>query len=197
MACRSTGSLDVTTTGDTPVTRRIFLDTEWTAPPWSSQCELMWIGLADEEGRSWYGISSEVEIDPSTNDFMSGVFRLITPDEPRLANRAIAAAVIDFCGDVDEFWAWVPTIERFSEWSGLGERAAEVYAKCWDVDLQMVRSLVRPWPEGWPPRLLDLNAAANEAGVEIPPRAVNHLHPRVHAEWNRDLFQLIRARWIK
>jgi len=31
--------------------RRIFLDTEWTAPPWSERSELMWIGLADEEGR--------------------------------------------------------------------------------------------------------------------------------------------------
>lgn len=41
--------------------RRVFIDTEWTAPPWSDRAELMWIGLADEEGRSWYGISSEVE----------------------------------------------------------------------------------------------------------------------------------------
>ena len=155
----------------------------------------MWIGLADEEGRSWYGISYEVDIDPSTNDFMSGVFRLITPDEPRLASEALAAAVIDFCGDVDEFWAWIPTIENFAKWSGLGEEAAEVYAKCRDVDLQMVRSLVRPWPDGWPDRLHDLNAAAVEAGVEVPPRAVNHLHPRVHAEWNRKLFELIRMSW--
>ena len=93
------------------MTRRIFLDTEWTKPPWSKQSKLMWIGLADEEGRSWYGISSEVDIDPSTNDFISGVFRLITPDEPRLTNKAIATAVIDFCGNVDEFWAWIPTMK--------------------------------------------------------------------------------------
>jgi hypothetical protein len=172
--------------------RRIFLDTEWTKPPWSKQSELMWIGLADEEGRSWYGISSEVDIDPSTNDFISGVFRLITPDELRLTNKEIAAAVIDFCGNVDEFWAWIPTEERFAEWSGLGEEAAGLYAKHWDVDLQMVRSLVQPWPDSWPDRLLDLNAAAVEAGVEVPPRAVNHLHPRVHTEWNRELFKLIR-----
>ena len=84
----------------------------------------MWIGLADEEGRSWYGISSEVEIDPSTNDFISGVFRLITPDEPRMSRAQIAAAVVDFCGDVDEFWAWIPTVERFAEWFGLGDEAS-------------------------------------------------------------------------
>lgn len=153
----------------------------------------MWIGLADETGRSWYGISSEVDIDPATNDFVSGVFQLITPDEPRLTRTQIAAAVIDFCGDVDEFWAWVPTIESFSEWSGLGDEAPEVYAQCWDVDLQMIRSLVQPWPSGWPDHLLDLNTAATEAKVEIPPRAVNHLHPRVHAEWNRELFACIQT----
>ncbi len=44
--------------------RRIFIDTEWTAEPWTPGSELMWIGLADEQGQSWYGISSEVELDP-------------------------------------------------------------------------------------------------------------------------------------
>jgi len=179
------------------MTRRIFVDTEWTAPPWSNRSELMWIGLADEEGRSWYGISSEVDIDPSTNEFISGVFRLITPDEPRISRRELAALVAGFCGDVDEFWAWIPTLEKFSAWSGLGEEAADIYAKCRDVDLQMIRSLVQPWPDTWPKRLLDLNAAAVEAGVEIPPRAVNHLHPRVHAEWNRELFELIRTSGLR
>lgn len=174
------------------MTRRIFLDTEWTAPPWAEQSELMWIGLADEAGRSWYGISSEVDIDPSSNDFISGAFRLIDPGEQRLIRKELTAAVVDFCGDVDEFWAWIPTLESFSQWFGLGEEAAEIYAKCWDWDFQMVRLLVQPWPEGWPDRLLDLNAAAVEAGVAIPPRAVNHLHPRVHAEWNSELFKRIR-----
>jgi len=175
------------------MTRRIFLDTEWTASPWSAQSELMWIGLADEEGRSWYGISSEVEIDPSTNDFVSGAFRLIARDEPRMSRRQLAAAVVDFCGNVDEFWAWIPSVERFAEWFGLGDDASEVYGRCWNVDLQMLQALVRPWPPGWPARLHNLNAAAVAAGVGIPPRAANHLHPRVHAEWNRQLFELVRA----
>jgi hypothetical protein len=153
----------------------------------------MWIGLADEEGRSWYGISSEVEIDPVTNDFVSGVFRLIAPDEPRLSRARLAAEVVDFCGDVQEFWVWIPSIDRFAAGFGLGDEAAELYSKWRDVDLQMLRILVHPWPAGWPDRVLDLNAAAAAAGVEIPPRAANHLHPRVHAEWNRQLFERICA----
>ena len=59
--------------------------------------------------------------------------------------------------------------------------------------LRMVRSLVRPWPHGWPDHVLDLDAAAVEAGVEVPRTAVNHLHPRVHAERNGELFARIRA----
>jgi hypothetical protein len=153
----------------------------------------MWIGLADEEGRSWYGISSEVQIDPSTNDFISGVFRLIAPDEPRMNRIQLAAAVVDFCGEVDEFWAWIPTIERFAEFFGLGEEASDLFGRFWNVDLHMLQDLVHPWPAGWPDRLLNLNAAALAAGVAIPSRAANHLHPRVHAEWNRNLFELIRA----
>jgi hypothetical protein len=153
----------------------------------------MWIGLADERGRSWFGISSEVEIDPSTNDFIPGVFRLIAPDEPRLSRQRLAAAVVAFCGDVDEFWAWIPSLESFAEWSGLGQEASDVYGRCWNIDLQMLQALVRPWPPGWPTGLHDLNTAAVAAGVAIPPRAPNHLHPRVHAEWNRHLFELIRA----
>ena len=175
------------------MTRRIFVDTEWTAPPWSARSELMWIGLADEEGRSWYGISSEVDIDPSTNAFIPGVFRLIAPDEPRMSRHQLAAAVVEFCGHVDEFWAWIPSLESFVEWCGLGDEASDVYGRCRSIDLQMLQALVRPWPPGWPTRLYDLNAAAVAAGVETPPRAANSLHPRVHAEWNRHLFERIRA----
>jgi hypothetical protein len=100
---------------------------------------------------------------------------------------------LDFCGEVDEFWAWVPTVERFAAFFGLGDQAAGPYERFWNVDLQMLQGLVQPWPATWPGRLHDLNAAALAAGVEIAPRAANHLHPRVHAEWNRDLFQRIRA----
>jgi hypothetical protein len=176
-----------------PMPRRIFVDTEWNAPPWLPNCELQWIGLADEVGRIWYGISSEVEIDPATNDFVKGAFRIISPDEPRMTRAQLAQAVTAFCAGVDEFWAWVPTRESFAAWSGLGDKAGEVFDQVWDIDLQMLQGLVKPWPAGWPTRLHNLNSAAVAAHVEIPPRAENHLHPRVHSQWNRELFARIRS----
>jgi hypothetical protein len=174
------------------MTRRIFIDTEWTAAPWSGHAELMWIGLAAEDGPAWYVISADVDIDPSTNDFISGAFRLISPDEPRLPTEEIAKGVVEFCGDVDEFWAWIPTVESFTEWFDLGDEGPELFADYWDWDLQMIRSLVTPWPQGWPGTLSNLNTAAAEAGVELPPRAANHLNPRVHALWNQELYARIR-----
>ncbi len=174
------------------MTRRIFLDTEWTALPWSGQAELMWIGLADEDGRVWSAISAEAEIDPETNDFISGVWKYISPDDPRSTLEEIAAGIVEFCGDVDEFWAWIPTLESFAAWFELGPEASGIYETYRDWDLQMLQSIVNPWPVGWPDQLQDLNAAATDAGVELPPRRPNHLAPDVHVVWNRDLFELIR-----
>lgn len=168
--------------------RRIFVDTEWTKPPWSEESELMWIGLADEKGRTWYSISSEATIEPPNDDFIA---KLFTTDEPRLTRQEIASGIAEFCGQVDEFWAWIPTQERFLKWFKLGEEGTELFNKYWNVDLQMLYALIDPWPESWPKQLLDLNAAAVEADIRIPPRAENHLHPRVHTEWNRDIFKLI------
>ena len=176
------------------MTRRIFLDTEWTAPPWSPSSQLMWVGLADESGRTWSGISAEAEIDPERNDFISGVWSLISPDDPRMSLRDLAAAVREFCGDVDEFWAWVPTLDSVTEFFSLGPEAAEIYERYWDWDLQLLRLLIDPWPAGWPTTLHDLNAAATEAEVDLPSRQKNHLAPEVHVAWNRELFARIEAK---
>jgi hypothetical protein len=169
--------------------RPIFLDTEWTAPPWAPQAQLMWVGLADEDGRAWYGISSEAPIEPQRNAFVAGAFKLIDPHEPRMDRAALAAAVRDFCGDrVDAWWVWVPTRASFAAFFGLEEaEAAALHARWWNVDLQLLQALVQPWPAGWSKEAHDLQAAAAAAGVAIPPRAPDHLHPRVHALWNREL----------
>ena len=174
--------------------RRIFVDTEWTAPPWSDHCALMWIGLADEAGGVWWGVSDAVPIDPPADAPLAGASRLIEPGVPRLSAAQLADGVRGFCGQVDEFWAWIPPLDRFAAWFRLGDDAAPaLYARHRDVDLHMLQALVNPWPAGWPRQVHDLQAAATAAGVEPPPRAADHLHPRVHATWNRTLFQRIQA----
>lgn len=170
------------------MTRRIFVDTEWTEPPWSGGSELLWVGLADDAGAAWSAVSADVDLQELVG---SELVQLIPADEPRLGHAELAAAVVEFCRDVDEFWAWIPAIESVANWFGLGTEVSGLYARYWDVDLQMLQLLVEPWPEKWPSRLFDLNAAAMEAGVDIPDRSPDHLNPRVHALWNRRLFQRI------
>lgn len=173
--------------------RRIVVDTEWTAVPWSASADLLWIGLADESGRSWCGLMSDTRVDPEYQQYVSDLLRLATPDVPRLTRAELANAVEAFCGSVDEFWAWVPTPESFATWSRLGDLAYETYQRCRDIDLQMLRSLIGTWPKGWPDDVHDLNAAAVASGVTPPERPPNFLHPRVHAEWNLKLLGLIHA----
>lgn len=186
-------ALGYITLGVTEIMRRVFVDTEWTAVPWSRAAELLWIGLADENGLSCCGLVSDAQIDPANEGYVSDLLQLVTPEVQRLTRIELAAAVEAFCGHVDEFWAWIPTPESFAAWSRLGESAFDTYRRCRHIDLQMLQSLVKPWPTNWPIGIHDLNVAAVAAGVQLPPRAVNHLHPRVHAEWNQQLFGLIRA----
>jgi hypothetical protein len=170
------------------MTRRIFVDTEWTEAPWSAGSELLWVGLADEAGEAWSAVAADIDLERFVH---SEIVPLIPADEPRLGRAELAAAVVEFCGDVDELWAWIPTMESVAEWFGLGVEAPDLYARYWDVDLQMLQSLVEPWPEIWPNRLFDLRAAAVAAGVDIPERRSDQLNPRVHALWNRKLFEMI------
>lgn len=173
--------------------RRIVVDTEWTAVPWSPSADLLWIGLAEESGQSWCGLVSDAHVDPEYQQYVADLLRIATPDIPRLPRAELATAVEAFCGSVDEFWVWIPTPESFATWSRLGEQAYQTYQRCRDIDLQMLRSLVKPWPAKWPCEIHDLNAAAVAFGITVPDRAPNFLHPRVHAEWNQRLLGLIRS----
>ena len=103
--------------------RRIVVDTEWTAVPWSPAADLLWIGLADEDGQDWCALSSDAAIDPVHDPYVAALLRIITPDVPRLCKAEMSTAIQAFCGQVDEFWAWIPTPQSFAPWSKLGDCA--------------------------------------------------------------------------
>jgi hypothetical protein len=52
------------------VMRRIFLDTEFTDQPWSGHSELLWVGLADEDGASWSALSADVSTEAHLSEFV-------------------------------------------------------------------------------------------------------------------------------
>jgi hypothetical protein len=79
---------------------RIVVDTEWTSVPWSASANLLWIGLADETGRSWCGLMSDAHIDPEYQRYVSDLLRLATPNVAKLPRTELATAVEAFCGSV-------------------------------------------------------------------------------------------------
>ena len=90
---------------------------------------------------------------------------------------------MEFCAQVDEFWAWCPTPAVLSEVFALGEEAAGAHDRYWDCDFQLLRKAVNPWPDAWPQELHDLNRVVRERGIEVPPNEHAH-HPRSDALWD-------------
>lgn len=173
------------------VVRRIFFDTEFTDLPWSGHSELLWVGLADQEGRSWSALNAEVSIESHLSEFVRDVVvPLIPADEPRLGRRELSAAIVEFCAQVDEFWAWCPTPAVLSEVFALGEEAASAHDRYWDWDFQLLKKAVDPWPDAWPQELHDLNRVVRERGIEVPPNEHAH-HPRSDALWDLHVWGLL------
>lgn len=173
--------------------RRIFIDTEFKNLPWSGYSEMLWVGLADDESNSWSAINADVAVDGHASDFTKSVVVPRMPDdEPRLHRTDLDAAIREFCGAPDEFWAWCPTVEDLASAFDLPDHAPSVRERYWDWDLQLLRRVVDPWPALWPTQLLDLNAAARAAGIRLPPNGAGH-HPRFDALWNRSVFRLVQG----
>jgi hypothetical protein len=71
----------------------------------------------------------------------------------------------------------------------LGDTAERRHAQYWDWDLQLLRQIVSPWPEGWPRTLNDACARAMELGQRLPVNELPH-HPRSDALWLRRVVAL-------
>jgi hypothetical protein len=110
--------------------RRIFLDTEFTDLPWSGHSELLWVGLADQDGRSWSAVNAEVSTDAHFSEFVRDVVvPLIPADEPRLWPQG---AVYRHRGGT------TPTLHEL----GRGPTVAEM-AQRDDLSTERVRELLR------------------------------------------------------
>ncbi|NES83054.1 MAG: hypothetical protein F6K10_17520 [Moorea sp. SIO2B7] len=107
----------------------------------------------------------------------------IPAHEPRLGPAELATAVVEFCEGVEEFWAWCPTVRDLVEVFDRSPSDAErLWDAHWDHDFVLLRGVVESWPPSWPAELLDLHAAALEAGIRLP-RNDNLHHPAADARW--------------
>ncbi len=168
--------------------RRIVLDTEFSDLPWTGRSALLWVGLADESGKRWSAVSAGADLRHCSAFVRDQVLPQIPPDEPSLGPSDLASAVIDFCGEVDQFWAWFPD-ERDLQHLGLPDTTIpgmlDRYA---DWDFQLLRHHVHPWPRAWPRTCQDLHRLACATGVLLPANPRPH-HPAFDAAWGCDVLR--------
>lgn len=130
--------------------RRVFLDTEFTDLPWTGRSELLWVGLACSDGRSFGGLCADTDVSLCSAFVRAHVLPRVTADVVRMSRRDLARAVVEFADPVDELWAWCPDEADLVDLGVPAEDASAVRDRYGDWDLQLLRSLVDPWPVGWP-----------------------------------------------
>lgn len=167
--------------------RRIFLDTEFTQLPWDAPSELLWVGLVDEAGRRWSAACDEVD-DADCSDFVrEQVLPLLSDDEPRLSRAELATRVVQFCGDVEEFWAWFPSADDVVSLGAPPPMAVQILQRYADWDYQLLCGLVAGHSVSWPQHCRDVHALARRTGITLPTNPLPH-HPAHDAAWNREVF---------
>lgn len=165
------------------VTRRVFIDMEATDLPWTGRCHPFWVGLATDDGSAWSALVADAPLDLASTFVKSEVLPLVPDGEPRLSGDELRRAILAFCGEVDEFWAWCPSIEDIADGFGMGAAAPALHAEHWDLDLRLLRRLVEPWPANWPHKLHDLGSLVRERSMVMPLNDGPH-NPRHDAVWN-------------
>ena len=169
--------------------RRIFLDCEFLDLPWTQNTGLLWIGLADDDGNTWSAVNGDADVARASQFVRDVVLPQIPSDEQRLSSTELSEGVVRFCGEVDEFWAWCPTVEDLVAVFGLSRsEASAAHAIHWDFDFQLLQGIVDPWPSRWPVMLHDLKALASRIGITVPSNEHAH-HPSYDALWGRSVFQ--------
>lgn len=173
-------------------TRRIFVDTEFTALPWTGTSELLWVGLADEDGRQWSAVCADADLTRISDFSRTRVIPLMTQDEPRLDRPRLRDELDRFCGPVDEFWAWFPSLDDLVRLGVEPAAAPEMLARYADWDYLLLIDLMGARASRWPAFCNDLHALARAAGITLPPNPRTH-HPAYDAAWGRAVYEAAMA----
>ncbi len=88
----------------------VVMDMEFVGLPWHENPDLLWVGLADDRGRTFSAVNADITIDRLTDWSRQNIRPRISDEEPRLERPALAERVREWVGEgVDEWWAWMPT----------------------------------------------------------------------------------------
>lgn len=154
---------------------RVFLDTEFNED--GRTIDLISIGLATEDGRKYYAISSEFDESRVSDWVRENVIAKLEPPDvvPRKPRAQIRDEIVAFMGgQIPEFWAFYAT----SDWVALYQLFGRL------IDL----------PPGWPMICYDLKQLQKHLGIdnkEFPPKPRNQHNALADAEWNLASWQVL------
>lgn len=152
---------------------KYFLDTEFSERGNKYPVTLISIGIVDENGRTFYAVSSEFR-DRDCNDWVRENVLPHLNVERRHTLKDIAAEVRGFIGgEVPEFWGYYCDYD-------------------WVVFAQMFGTMM-DLPNGWPMYCRDLKQLCDDKGnPKLPAQTSTEHNALADARWNREVYYFLK-----
>ncbi len=153
---------------------RYYLDTEFNERP--GHLAMISIGLACEDGREFYAVSSEFKEDDCNEWVCANVLPRLKGDR-RQATAEIRAGLLAFIGD-----------DRPEVWGYFADYDWVLF--CW------IFGAMVDLPRGFPMFCLDIRQAMHERGVTkamMPPKPPGAHNALDDARWHRQIHEALRA----
>ncbi len=157
---------------------RYYLDTEFNERP--GHLTLISIGLACEDGREFYAVSSEFA-DADCNDWVCANVLPRLKGERRQTIAEIRAGLLAFIGD-----------DRPEVWGYFADYDWVLF--CW------IFGAMVDLPRGFPMFCLDIRQTMHERGVTksmLPPKPPGAHNALVDARWHRQIHEALRAMTVR
>jgi len=155
---------------------KFFLDTEFIERGPTFPITLISIGIVDERGGEFYGVSADFR-EEDCSDWVKANVLPPLGDKRRLPLSDIAILVkhwveVQCDGETPEFWGY--------------------YCDYWVVTAQMFGTMM-DLPEGWPMYCRDLKQLADERGItELPAQSSTEHNALADAKWNAEVYAFLK-----
>lgn len=154
---------------------RFYLDTEFIEQGHTKPVMLISVGLATDDGRSYYAELDDCDVGAANEWVKENVVPLLTG--PRKSRDVIRNELIDFVGsptDGIEFWGYFGAYDWLT--------FTQIFGGFLDL------------PRGWPQLCFDLRQEATLKGVKRLPVQLSIKHHALNdAVWHRDIHNYIRT----
>lgn len=153
---------------------RYYIDAEFNESP--GRLDLISIGLACEDGREFYAVSSEF-VEADCNDWVRANVLPLLGDTPRQTRAQIRDGILAFIGDdKPEVWGYFAAYD-------------------WVAFCQVFGAMV-DLPPNFPMYILDIRQVMHERGIrksDMPPKPKDAHSAIADARWHRAMHEAILA----